>query len=104
MVIAIFAILKSGCQYVPLDGGVVSDIALHPIFEDTASSFVLCLARYVERVHQHASLVSTVDDACRAEEQQNLSLRPDMTDVTEIDGAYVIYISGMAAVFSKLSD
>jgi non-ribosomal peptide synthetase component F len=55
MLIAIMAIMKAGCQYVPIDGGVASDDALKHIFEDTEARFVLCLPRYWNKVKQFAS-------------------------------------------------
>ena len=45
MIVAIFAVLKSGCQYVPIDGGVVSEDALAHVLSEAEPPFVLCLAR-----------------------------------------------------------
>ena len=100
MIVAILAVLKSGCQYVPLDGGVVSDDALAHVLSETDPPFVLCLARYSQRAQQFAM-----------PETRILSLEdpePALTDFdTEIgreilvapnDGAYIIYTSGKSCV------
>lgn len=50
LVVGIFAILKAGCQYVPLDGGVVPELLLSHVVVNTGASVVLCLQRYFEKV------------------------------------------------------
>lgn len=50
MVVGIFAILKAGCQYVPLDGGVVPELFLSHVVANTKATVVLCLQRYFEKV------------------------------------------------------
>ena len=96
MIVAVLAVLKSGCQYVPLDGGVVSDGALAHVLDETESPFVLCLPRYEKRARQFATsrtnvvalgdfIDSTHGDI---ESGEALQVHPD-------DGAYVIYTSGM---------
>ena len=96
MIVAIFAVLKSGCQYVPLDGGVVADITLEHIISDIEPPLILCLERYSKRAHQFA-LSST----------HILSLEDSWASLADVDverglgvavdpdaGAYVIYTSG----------
>ncbi|KAL9608755.1 MAG: hypothetical protein Q9167_006427 [Letrouitia subvulpina] len=96
MIVAIFAVLKSGCQYVPMDGGVASDDALAHVLSEIEPPFVLCLARYSPRAHQLAMPGTQI-----------LSLEDSWTTVTDFDvenghqvlmhpedGAYIIYTSG----------
>ena len=96
MVVAIFAVLKSGCQYVPMDGGVTSDDALTHVLSELEPPVVLCLTRYSQRAHQFAgpetqvmplegSWTSSTD--FDLENGHGVSVDPD-------DGAYVIYTSG----------
>ncbi|KAL9034750.1 MAG: hypothetical protein Q9214_006901, partial [Letrouitia sp. 1 TL-2023] len=74
MIVAIFAVLKSGCQYVPMDGGVVSDNALAHVLSEAEPSFVLCLARYSQRAHRFA-----------VPGTQILSLEDSWTTLTDFD-------------------
>ena len=96
MIVAIFAVLKSGCQYVPMDGGVASDDALAHVLSEAEPPFVLCLARYSQRAHQFAMPGTQI-----------LSLEEPWTTLTDFDeetghkvlmdpddGAYIIYTSG----------
>lgn len=93
MLIGFLAILKAGCQYVPIDGGVASDQALQHIFEDTEARFILCLPRYWDKVKQFAS-----PDAIVLELNMNTGAfyspsRPGV-QVTAEDGLYAMYTSG----------
>ncbi|KAH8652692.1 nonribosomal peptide synthetase 12 [Tricladium varicosporioides] len=94
MVIAIFAILKSGCQYIPLDGGVAPDKLLSHISNTTEGNFILCLSRYFEKVQRctkNQQLI--VLDAEPSWDQSESSERPQV-EVAASSGAYVIYTSG----------
>ena len=96
MVIAILAVLRSGCQYVPLDGGVVSDAALDHVLSETEPSFILCLDRFAEKAHRFAggeSKVLVLDDASTAGPDVDLELG-ETAQVGPDDGAYIIYTSG----------
>ena len=103
MIIAIFAVLKSGCQYVPMDGGVVSDDALAHVLSETEPPFVLCQARYLQRLHQFTMLGTQI-----------LSLEDSWTTLTDSDieaghavlvdpndSAYIIYTSGQHCLESR---
>lgn len=99
MVVAILAVLKCGCQYVPLDGGVVSNAALPFILQDTDAPFVLCLEEFSHLVRQHAkpgTVVMALDSM--ASNISTRSHRPSRRDIASSDGAYVIYTSGATEV------
>lgn len=96
MIVAIFAVLKSGCQYVPMDGGVASDNALAHVFSEVEPPLILCLARYSQRAHRFAlsgTQILPLEDSWTtmtnydAETGHQVSVNPE-------DGAYVIYTSG----------
>jgi non-ribosomal peptide synthetase component F len=93
MVIAILAILKCGCQYVPLDGGVIPQKSLVHVVVDTEAPFILCTKKFEARVREAAECRSVIvlDDS--AEDQHLCFTRPQVESNGE-DGAYVIYTSG----------
>lgn len=102
LIVAILAVLKSGCQYVPLDGGVVPDSALEHVIADADPSFILCLPRYLDRAHRFF-----------LSETQVLSLEEPWTSPSDVDvevgqkisvepgdGAYLIYTSGQCCLLA----
>ncbi|KAH6621873.1 hypothetical protein C7974DRAFT_361878 [Boeremia exigua] len=93
MLIGLLAILKAGCQYVPIDGGVASDQALQHIFEDTEARFILCLPRYWDKVKQFASRTAIVLELGMDTGAFYSPLRPDVK-VSSTDGVYAMYTSG----------
>jgi hypothetical protein len=95
MLIGFLAILKAGCQYVPIDGGVASDEALRHIFADTEARFILCLPRYWDRVKQFASQEAIVLELGMNTGAYYSPLRPGIP-VTSDDGVYAMYTSGMS--------
>jgi non-ribosomal peptide synthetase component F len=97
MLIGFLAILKAGCQYVPIDGGVASDQALKHIFEDTESRFILCLPRYWDRVKQFASSEALVLELNMTTGAFYSPFRPNV-QVTAEDGVYAMYTSGSTGV------
>jgi non-ribosomal peptide synthetase component F len=103
MIIAILAIMKCGCQYVPLDGGVIPEHSLRHIFHDTQASFILCLEKFLHRVQQVArpeSCVIVLDGAGVTElDVSSATLSPKIS-VESCDGAYVIYTSGEISGFT----
>lgn len=103
MIVAIFAVLKSGCQYVPMDGGVASDDALAHVFSEAEPPFILCLARYSHRAHRFAmpgTQILSLEDSWTTltdfdvEDGHQVSVDPE-------DGAYIIYTSGRYSLRSK---
>jgi non-ribosomal peptide synthetase component F len=101
--VAILAVLKAGCQYIPLDGGVVPDMVLAHIVQDTQAPYILCLGKFQHRVQRFTG----ADNRCTAilldapsgdEETASISAafsaqRPDVA-VDPTDGAYIIYKLG----------
>jgi non-ribosomal peptide synthetase component F len=94
MLIGIFAILKAGCQYVPIDGGVASEQALHHIFTDTNARFILCLPRFWDKVRRFARRDAVIF-ALGMEVGSFYSPKRVELEVASQDGAYAIYTSGM---------
>jgi non-ribosomal peptide synthetase component F len=93
MLIGILAILKAGCQYVPIDGGITSDQALQHILRDTNSRFVLCLPKFEGKIKQiRESDVITVVLGADVEAFSS-KVRP-CVPVSASDGVYAIYTSG----------
>jgi non-ribosomal peptide synthetase component F len=97
MLIALMAILKAGCQYVPIDGGVASDEALRHIFEDTGARFVLCLPRYWDRVRQFVSQHVVVLELGMETGAFYPPHRPAI-EVSPEDGVYAMYTSGASSI------
>ncbi|KAF1931336.1 tyrocidine synthetase 1 [Didymella exigua CBS 183.55] len=97
MLIGLLAILKAGCQYVPIDGGVASDQALKHIFEDTEARFILCLPKYWDKVRQFARRDAIVLELGMDTGAFYSSLRPSVK-VSGNDGIYAMYTSGSTGV------
>ncbi|KAJ4984956.1 amino acid adenylation domain-containing protein [Stagonosporopsis vannaccii] len=96
MLIGLLAILKAGCQYVPIDGGVASDQALQHIFEDTECRFILCLPKYWDKVRQFASRTSILLELGMDTGAFYSPLRP-CVKVSANDGVYAMYTSGKSS-------
>ena len=106
MVVSIFAVLKAGGQYVPVDGGVAPIETLAYQITDSGASIVLCLPKHKAKVQQSVQVLSAqkaadagvaivsveVDSVLWTSDDQD-SRNPNV-DVQPQDGAYVIYTSG----------
>jgi non-ribosomal peptide synthetase component F len=101
MVVAILAVLKCGCQYIPLDGGVVPDNVMAHIFKDTQAQYMLCLEKFHHRVQQFTTSTSTIVilDAAREKSTSSISGGRPVVSLNSSDGAYIIYTSGTAQDF-----
>jgi non-ribosomal peptide synthetase component F len=93
MLIGLLAILKAGCQYVPIDGGVASEQALKHIFTDSDARFILCLPNFWDKIRHFTRndamiLALTLDTGAFYP-----STKPSV-QVLPQDGAYAIYTSG----------
>ena len=97
MLVAILATLKSGCQYVPMDGGVVTEETMAHIFSDTEAPVIICMEKFEEKVKRNSSAWQRIHilDVIHEEDSatRQLMQRPNVP-VDEKDGAYIIYTSG----------
>jgi non-ribosomal peptide synthetase component F len=93
MLIGIFAVLKAGCQYVPVDGGISSEEALRHILTDAGAKYILCLPQFQDAVKQYAAQSAAVILLGQGAEAFCSRERPRIP-VTSHDGAYAIYTSG----------
>jgi non-ribosomal peptide synthetase component F len=95
MIIGLLAILKCGCQYIPLDGGITPDTTLRHVITDTDARYILCLEKFRERVIAFESSscgVSVLDDD-GSQVDSGSTTRPHV-NIGPSDGAYMIYTSG----------
>ena len=93
MLIGILAILKAGCQYVPIDGGVASEQALKHMLDDTEARFVLCLPIYWDKVTQFKRRDAIVLELGMDTGAFYSPQRPNIR-VSADDGVYAMYTSG----------
>ncbi|KAF6802337.1 nonribosomal peptide synthetase 12 [Colletotrichum sojae] len=99
MVVFIFAVLKAGGQYVPLDGGIIPEDTLGYDIADSQAPVVLCLPRFREKVlrsvpEDRRDVVRVVDlDENSWIWKHGNAGHPGVVVKPE-DGAYVIYTSG----------
>ncbi|EJC98159.1 nonribosomal peptide synthetase 12 [Fomitiporia mediterranea MF3/22] len=95
MVIGILAILKAGGQYVPLDGGIVTQSTLEFIAEDSNASVILVLRAFVHRTSNftHRQVVVLEDALAIADRDDRHHAKPHDLSSPD-DGVYVIYTSG----------
>lgn len=93
MLIGLLAILKAGCQYVPIDGGVASDQALQHIFEDTECHFILCLPKFWDKVRRFAPRTAIVLELGMDTGAFYSPSRP-CVKVSANDSVYAMYTSG----------
>ena len=99
MVVFIFAVLKAGGQYVPLDGGIIPEDTLAYDISDSRAPVVLCTPKFEAKVHacipddRKSSVgVLALDPQSQLWSEGDAST-PDV-EVTSRDGVYVIYTSG----------
>jgi non-ribosomal peptide synthetase component F len=95
MLIGIFAILKAGCQYVPIDGGVTSEQALKHIFTDINARFIVCLPQFWDKIRRFARRDASIFALGGDVSASYPSTKPPVR-INPQDGAYVIYTSGMS--------
>jgi non-ribosomal peptide synthetase component F len=100
MLIGIFAVLKAGCQYVPIDGGVTSEQALLHIFTDTDARFILCLSKFWDQVRRFAGR-NAIIFALGMEVAAFYPITKPAVHVLPQDGAYAIYTSGTYSMKPK---
>jgi non-ribosomal peptide synthetase component F len=93
MLIGILAILKAGCQYVPIDGGVASEEALKHMLDDTEARFILCLPIYWDKVSQYKRRDAVILELGMGTGAFYSPQRPNIR-VSAEDGVYAMYTSG----------
>jgi len=101
MLVGIFAILKAGCQYVPVDGGVSSEQALQHILKDTEARFVLCLPKFEEKIKKCSDIEIAMVLLGQGVEDFGSKERPNVP-VSSEDGIYAIYTSGMFILHGRV--
>jgi non-ribosomal peptide synthetase component F len=92
MLIGLLGILKAGCQYVSIDGGVVTDTALRHVVKDTGARFILCLPRYWDRVKSLSGACVVLEVGLETGLFYDKA-RPAV-HVDGEDGVYAMYTSG----------
>jgi non-ribosomal peptide synthetase component F len=100
MLVGIFTIPKSGCQYVPIDGGVTSEQAFTHIFTDSNARFILCLPRFWNKIKRVARRDVVIFALTMDAGAFCLSTKPSV-QVSHQDGAYAIHTSGNFSSTSK---
>jgi amino acid adenylation domain-containing protein len=94
MVVGLFAVLKAGAAYVPLDPNYPADRLRH-MLTDSAPTVLLTEQHLLREVlHGLTEGLPVVDLAGSFEEQHGENLEPAETGVTSAHLAYVIYTSG----------
>lgn len=99
MVVFILAVLKAGGQYVPLDGGIVTDDTLGFDIVDSNAPVVICLPKFREKVlrsipPRRQGMVSVIDLDQNSRLWRHGNSSHPMVNVGSDHGAYVIYTSG----------
>ncbi|KAK7934656.1 hypothetical protein PG985_000151 [Apiospora marii] len=97
MTIFIMGVLKTGCQYVPIDGSVMVEESLQHVIRDSDAPIILCLSSFEEKVERSMPLdsnativaIDALDPLWRRGDTRN----PEIP-VGPYDGAYAIYTSG----------
>lgn len=95
MLAGLLAVLKAGGQYIPLDGGIVSEDSLRHILKDTGAKIVLCLGKFRSKVDQF--LPTPYVRVLELDTDKNLWVGDERRPNVNIDGSYgcyVIYTSG----------
>jgi acyl-CoA synthetase (AMP-forming)/AMP-acid ligase II len=104
MLVGIYAILLCGAQYVPLDGGIVTQATLQTVVSQSGGSLVVCTASAKRRLQQTESdVVRDCRLLCIEEELERGVEEIDSIDLaTPESGCYVIYTSGASVKLNRL--
>jgi non-ribosomal peptide synthetase component F len=96
-IVAIFAVLKSGAQYVPLDAVTITEATLDHVLHDSKPSAVLVMNEYTHRVQYNAPILA-IEDTILADELSNADATKPEDTTSPLDGAYAVYTSGTTGV------
>ncbi len=98
MLVGIYGILLCGAQYVPLDGGVVTEATLKTAILQSAGGLVVCTRPVKKRLQQADSdLIRNCPLLCVEDEPENSEGSGAVESInlaTPESGCYVIYTSG----------
>ncbi|OAA69728.1 AMP-dependent synthetase/ligase [Cordyceps fumosorosea ARSEF 2679] len=89
MIVAIFAVLLCGAQYVPLDGGVVPDATLRHVFCESGGKVLVCVSATEARVRELLpdALAVNAEEEYAAERTTG---KPKGVDVTQANVANLV--------------
>ncbi|KAI1823092.1 acetyl-CoA synthetase-like protein [Xylaria intraflava] len=96
LLVGILAVLKSGAQYVPLDGGIATSATLEHIFSDAGARIILCLGKFRTKIEPHARKTKAEIVELDGQHREGLSdndARPNVVMNPDF-GSYMIYTSG----------
>ena len=94
MLVGILAILKCGCQYIPLDEKVVTQKTLHHIVRDAAVQIVLCFEAFRSKCFDPSNPFIHIETLEGCLEERALPWPRLDYHISPSDGAYIIYTSG----------
>ena len=101
MIAGIIATLKAGAQYVPLDGGVVTQSTLEFIIQDSNASVILVMQELAHRVSKITDRqVVVLEEVLANSAGEEYSKPHDLSSAN--DGIYVIYTSGEPRLYGVL--
>jgi non-ribosomal peptide synthetase component F len=93
MFVGMLAILKTGCQFVLIDGDAAVDRTLCHILKNTGTRFILCSPKFEERAKQNMQKYTRVVCLGAQEDAFASNKRPGIPVAID-DGVYAIYSSG----------
>ena len=94
MLVGILAILKCGCQYIPLDEKVVTQKTLHHIVRDAAVQIILCFEAFRTKCFDPTNPFIHIETLEGCFEERGSPTRRVDYHISPSDGAYIIYTSG----------
>jgi non-ribosomal peptide synthetase component F len=103
MVVSIWAVLSCGAQYVPLDGGVVSESTIRTVVGQSSGKVVICIPLTEQRLKGFQGLGDIVPVVVEFKEQDVGVVVPEkfIDLATANSGCYVIYTSGAPPLITR---
>ncbi len=93
MLLAIYAIVKSGCVYVPLDPDFPAD-RIKYVVENSQAKTVLSFGYLAEEFKNNNTAIEVVDLHQCEDQLAEKSVKPPAVEINPKDDAYIIYTSG----------